>query len=279
MRVLILSLLTWSLWTSQARVAFAHLPGGKTYRVFQFPDSLLPSMDGDLGDWQRVPEAYWIGTAALKDTEKGQGTRVDEEDLGVRVAVGWNQTHNRLYFAVEAQDDVLNIERGLPPEGIWGGDIFEIVVDADHSGGIYNGFSAADSTLENRWRSAQAQNYHVFFPPQSQDWTMWLWGKAQWTCKPPFAAVGWKYEGVAGGKGKVHQELWVTPFGDLHWAGPDSSLVHQLQEGQIIGVSWSFLDFDASDEQYDGFWNLSHNSRMDHTADLLLDFVLEPTAP
>lgn len=279
MRVLTLSLIALVLCVSRASIALAHLPDGKSYLVFQFPDSLLPAMDGDLGDWKIVPERYWTSTAELMDTEKGQGTKVDDQDLAVRTAVGWNKTHNRLYFAVEAYDDIHNIERGLPPEGIWGGDIFEIVVDADHSGGIYNGFSSTDSTLENRWRSARTQNYHVFLPPESKDRTMWLWGKAQWTCKPPFAEVGWKYDGVPGGKGTVYQELWVTPFDDLNWAGPDSSVVHQLKEGEVIGVSWSFLDFDASDEAYDGFWNLSHNSRMDHTADLLLDFVLEPVEP
>ena len=276
MRIPTSSLLILALALAQAGAAAAHLPGGKTYMVYQFPDSLLPAMDGDLADWKIVPEKYWTGTRDLMDTEKGHGTKYDEQDLAVRTAVGWNKTHNRLYFAVAAYDDIHNIDRGAPPDGVWGGDIFEIVVDADHSGGIYNGFSSTDSTMENRWRSAKTQNYHIFLPPESKDWTMWLWGKAQWACKPPYTDMGWKYDGVPRGKGTVYQELWVTPFDDLNWAGPDSSAVHQLKEGETIGVSWSFLDFDASDETYDGFWNLSHNSRMDHTADLLLDFVLEP---
>lgn len=104
-------------------------------------------------------------------------------------------------------------------------------------------------------------------------------GKAQWTCTAPYAQSGWRVEGQAGGAGTVDQEASLTPFDDLNWVGPDSSRIHDLAEGQILGISWSFLDYDANDSQYDGFWNLSHMTRMDHTADLLPDFLLAPVEP
>lgn len=258
--------------------ASAHHPQEALYRVFQFPDDRVPAMDGDLGDWEIVPQSYWTDTGDLMETVRGIGTQVDEEDLSVLTAVGWNETHNRLYFAVRAHDDVVNVEHE-GSGGIHGGDLWEIVVDGDHSGGIYNGFSATDAALEDRLRSSHAQNYHIFLPPLSADWTMWLWGKAQWTCTAPFSQVGWEYAGEPGGAGTVYQEASITPFDDLHWAGLDSSRVHDLEEGQILGISWSFLDYDEDDTNYDGFWNLSHMTRMDHTADLLPDFVLAPVDP
>ena len=277
MRVLMLPFLVAALLVGQAGPTGAHFPSDLSYPVFQFPDGLEPSIDGELSDWTIVPERYWTGTAELMETVRGLGEQFDEQDLAVRTAVGWSDTQNRLYFAVAAYDDIHNVDRGTPPDGIWGGDIWEIVVDADHSGGIYNGFS--NQQLEDRWRSAQAQNYHVFLPPEQPDWTMWLWGKGQWVCRLPYAQVGWQYDGVPGGKGTVFQEVSLTPFDDLNWAGPDSSVVHELREGEILGISWSFLDFDASDKDYDGFWNLSHATRMDHTADLFPDFVLQPIEP
>ena len=36
------------------------------------------------------------------------------------------------------------------------------------------------------------------------------------------------------------------------------------------------LDYDEDDKHYEGFWNLSHNTRMDYTADLLPNFKLMP---
>lgn len=255
--------------------ASAHFPEEALYRVFQFPDNLLPVMDGDLRDWDIVPESYWTDTYDLMETVRGLGTDFDVEDLSVLTAVGWNDTQNRLYFVVKGHDDILNMEHeGYA--GVHGGDIWEIVIDADHSGGIYNGFSKTDQALEDRYMSSHAQNYHILFPPSSEDWTVWLWGKAQWTCSLPYAKVGWTLDGEPEGRGTVYQEISVTPFDDLHWAGIDSSIVHDLKEGEILGISWSFLDYDENDDQYDGFWNLSHMTRMDHTADLLPDFVLAP---
>ena len=49
-----------------------------------------------------------------------------------------------------------------------------------------------------------------------------------------------------------------------------------MEEGEVFGLSWSARDYDESDAAYEGFWNLSHHTRMDFTADLLPDFKLMP---
>ena len=43
-----------------------------------------------------------------------------------------------------------------------------------------------------------------------------------------------------------------------------------------MGISWSVLDYDENDKAYEGFWNLSHHTRMDYTASLLPNFRLMP---
>lgn len=47
-----------------------------------------------------------------------------------------------------------------------------------------------------------------------------------------------------------------------------------MEEGQTIGLSWSVLDYDEDGNRYEGFWNLSHETRMDYTASLLPNFKL-----
>ena len=49
-----------------------------------------------------------------------------------------------------------------------------------------------------------------------------------------------------------------------------------MEEGQTMGLSWSVLDYDEDDGRYEGFWNLSHHTRMDSTASLLPNFKLMP---
>jgi len=36
------------------------LPADKVYKVFQFPDTLVPQIDGDLGEWGIVDATYTI---------------------------------------------------------------------------------------------------------------------------------------------------------------------------------------------------------------------------
>ena len=76
----------------------------------------------------------------------------------------------------------------------------------------------------------------------------------------------------------MYLEFYITPFNYASFRGPEYSAIHKLVEGEIIGLSWSVLDYDKRDDKYEGFWNLSHATRMDHTASLLPDFKLMPIA-
>ncbi|HSH09417.1 MAG TPA: hypothetical protein VK995_03460, partial [Oceanipulchritudo sp.] len=100
-----------------------------TYPIFQFPADQIPRIDGDISDWEMVPESYVVGTDQLiDDSRKHAGA--DPETLDVRVRVGWVKGLNRLYFLYEAYDDYWDFS--LP--GLHN-DTFEIVVDGDASGG------------------------------------------------------------------------------------------------------------------------------------------------
>ena len=249
--------------------ARAHHPKGTTYQVFQFPDERIPKIDGDPSDWKIVPKSYRIDGSHLMDTVMGKGKHLDADDLAVEVTVGWSPKTNRLYFLYVMYDDMhnFNFERG---------DIFEVVVDADHSGGRYHSFDDVDAAAEERLKSTTTQNYHIFTPPAEGKAWAWVWGSQQWLIDDPWAKHAFRYDFDFKEPGLLTLEFYITPFNYASFRGPKYSAVHAMVEGELFGLSWSVLDYDEDDHRYEGFWNLSHHTRMDYTADLLPNFKLMP---
>lgn len=248
----------------------AHQPEGTTYKIFQFSDRSIPKIDGNPSDWKIVPDSYNIDGSHLADTVMGKGQNIDPQDLAVDVKVGWNPKTNRLYFLYKVFDDMhnFNFERG---------DIFEVVVDADHSGGRYHSFDDVDAKTEEQLKSTTAQNYHIFTPPAEGKAWAWVWGSQQWLIEKPWSEHAFsKYHFKFKEPGLLYLEFSITPFNYASFRGPQYSALHQLVEGETIGLSWSVLDYDEKNSTYEGFWNLSHHTRMDYTASLLPNFQLMP---
>ncbi len=268
--------------------AHAHFPPGKVYQVFQFPDGRVPRMDGDLGDWAVVPPEYFFTQKDHEENAVGLGDTQDLADLDIRrMAAGWNDRLNRLYFMAEVYDDVhrfhkeqvdsLNtLHSRFTGAHVHGADIWEIVIDADHAGEKVVNFSKDDMEVEMRHRSAYVQNYHLYIPPLNGYYWHWLWGKALWVEGAAYSGLGWRYAGEDQSSGTVTYECYLTPFDELHPAGPDSSRVHDLQENAVIGLSWAYIDADSSDTQYDMFWTLNHKLEMYCMGEYLADFKLMP---
>ena len=246
---------------------FAHHRKGVTYKVFQFPPDMLPKIDGDSSDWQVVPESYTIDSSHLMDTVMGKGKNMDPKDLAVEVKVAWSPETNRLYFLYKMYDDMHNFNLAR-------GDIFEVVIDADHSGGRYHSFDDVDEKTESRLKSTTAQNYHIFTPPAKGKAWAWVWGEQQWLIDKPWAEHAFKYDFAFKEAGVLYLEFSITPFNYASFRGPEYSALHKMEEGEILGLSWSVLDYDEDDKRYEGFWNLSHHTRMDYTASLLVNFRL-----
>lgn len=251
--------------------AFGHHPKGVTYKIFQFPDKSLPTIDGKAADWKIVPRDYTIDGSHLKDTVMGKGTKMDPEDLAVEVTVGWSPKTNRLYFLYRVRDDMFNFN-------VARGDIFEVVLDGDHSGGRYHTFDDVDAETEARLKSSTAQNYHIFTPPAKGKAWAWVWGSQQWLIEKPWAEHAYRYDFKFKESGVLWLEFSITAFNYASFRGPEYSAVHRLEEGKLVGLSWSVLDYDEHDDRYEGFWNLSHHTRMDRTASLLPNFRLMPLA-
>ena len=259
----------------------AHLPETQTYYAVQFPDPYLPTVDGDLSEWDIVPNAY-----AISNSEAGRsmievltGSNADLSDLAVRCIIGWNDSSNRLYFALEVFDDVHQVDRS-DPEALWTDDSWEIIVDADHSGGQFAGFSDLNEEEAKRRTGAQATRYLFAEPPVSgigfvvENAGTWMFERGRLF---DVFDVGWWFTGP--GESIYSCEAFIVPFDDLNWEGQSQSRVHNLREGEILGIGIGVRDFDDTSDQPETYWNLTGADSGYVYADRLADVYMSPRDP
>ena len=63
---------------------WAHVPEGVQYYVFQWPDEHIPTVDGDISEWDIVPDVYMITHENFSEDVKGLGTAYDASDWDIR---------------------------------------------------------------------------------------------------------------------------------------------------------------------------------------------------
>ncbi len=264
-----------------------------TFKVFQFPADQIPRIDGSADDWAVVPRDYAIATDQLWE-DSGKHAKADANNLDVGVRVGWVAGLNRLYFLYEAYDNYWDFSQpGLH------NDTFEIVVDADASGGPLIDHEHAKvwtpemvglerSTLDRRldpneehwaFHGVHAQNYHIFTPSQDKDWCM-AWGSATWIKELPYANATTRFAFKPGQSGRLALEFWITPFDYAGPEGPQRAVESVLFENKVIGLSWAVIDYDdVNNAANNGFWNLSRRHTMYGNATQLCAFRLMPLEP
>jgi hypothetical protein len=225
-----------------------------------------------------VPESYAIGMDQLADT--ALNLKRDPEDLDVRVKVGWVRGMNRLYFLYEASDNFWDFGRTDLHN-----DIFELVVDADMSGGPFieamhpNRKSMSSRVAYETFQNVHAQNYHVLTPAGAKDWAM-VWGCQQhWLRELPYSNAAYSYDFKPGERGRLVLEFWITPFDLAACEGPERSIESTLTENKQIAMSWAILDYDDPTSNKRSFWNLSHKTTMYGNASDLVAFRLMPLEP
>jgi hypothetical protein len=260
------------------QVAQAFQARDTIYPIFQFPQNNMPHIDGDFSDWSVVPDTYAIGLDEMKESMNGIGFDLDPTDLDVTAKVGWVKDLNRLYFYVEVFDDFWEFERLDIKQ-----DIFELVVDADVSGGNFikkwnaNIARIPIEELHFRGHGAHAQNYHVFMPAENKDWAM-IWGNTPWIKDFPYANAAYEHNLEQGKSGLLKMEFWITPFDYAAIEGIHRSAVSELKENEIIAMSWCVLDYDDDDKVRKDFINLAHDLNMIHDGDYMNAFRLMPLA-
>ena len=235
----------------------------------QFPDANIPTVDGNLVEWDVIPDAYWINHEQLTETVRGVGTAWDATDLALRAIVGWNPNTNKLYVMEDRFDDAIWVVTGWEP--------MEMVFDADHSGGMFNVWpDVEDQDQKDLLHGAHAQNYGFNQGGPGLN----HWGKAQWITEPPYGQFANSQTADEGGEGFFRAEYMLTPFDNLNWNGIDQSTIGSLVEGNITGFHFTIIDDDDLEiGGYEGYWTLSGATDSYFQGDLLSDFLLAPIDP
>lgn len=188
----------------------------RVFKIFQFPADKIPVVNGKTDDWDIVPDSYAVGMDQLWDDSR-KHARADAKNLDVKVKVGWVKGLNRLYFLYEAYDDYWDFSQpGLH------NDTFELIVDADQSGGPFIDRFHPNKSLDSldaffSFHGVHAQNYHIFTPAVGKDWTL-VWGSQPWIKELPYANAAYDFKFNPGEKGRLTLEFWIMPF---DYAGPE----------------------------------------------------------
>ena len=267
----------WFVFILLITILKANAQDARSFKVFQFPANKIPVINGEIDDWNLVPDSYIVGLDELWD-DSGTQKEHNPKNLDVSVKVGWVKGLNRLYFLYEAYDDYWDFSQsGLH------NDTFEVIVDGDQSGGPFINRFHPNKSLDIMdayfsFHGVHAQNYHIFTPALNKDWTM-VWGSQPWIKNLPYANAACNYNFKPGQSGKLILEFWITPF-DYAGNSPDRAVKSVLKENNNIGLSWAIIDYDhVNDEKHNGFWNLSKEHTMYGNASYCLPFKLMPLEP
>ena len=117
------------------QAAWAHVPADRTFLAFQWPDSAVPTIDGDLSEWAVVPEVYVVKPEDTHDAL--YSNVVDKADLDFRGYVGYNDASDKVLMASSVFDDLHERDNTDPGQCNCADDNFEFWIDGDHAGSPY----------------------------------------------------------------------------------------------------------------------------------------------
>jgi len=214
--------------------AFCLLP--RLVFAFDVPHaSRAPVIDGDPGDeaWAR---AEWVSMKHLM-----WGTMPEEDDFSGRYKLVWTQ--DNLHLLAEITDDILHDSHPDPLELYWEDDAFEILIDADASGGDhlfnYNAF-AYHISLDN-----QAVDIGPYLSEEDR-----LAEKRNVRLYPDHVQSQWKRSLID--PNKLYWEVKITVMGsdyqDNPAAGPKAAQAVRLKTGMTMGLLVAYCDSDGKTE-------------------------------
>jgi hypothetical protein len=264
-----------ALVTAMSSMAFGHAPPGELYFAVQFPDNLVPTMDGDLSDWDIVPidpytirnDRLYSPVAEIQPVGRGE---IDVSDINIRHIMGWNENANKLYVMSEVFDNIHNADRENPA-AFWQDDAWEVEVNPDHTPTEEHNLEGEPANnFSYKWAVPPVEGSYQYYRPVSA--LEWLVDGSEWV------SFGWGFDGEQFGESTYRYELAITPITSLPndaSATPDQAVVFDLGENEIIHTSITVGDFDEACtecvlESYQGFWTMSPEMCCTGTNDVVL---------
>jgi hypothetical protein len=273
-----------------ASTVTAHEPPGDIFFGAGFPTHAIPVIDGDLSDWDMIPEAYWITRSDhLEETVIGGDTEIDLADFNAKHILGWNEGTNRLYVMADVVDDYLKRDKEDPSTVDWD-DGFDLMVDADHSGGdLWNSdWHAEEFEDQQDLVFVTGQNYRYYTPPLD-GYYIFMLGRGfvgddnflttgREIVYPEYLECGWTVTGENYGPNTRTYEMMVTPWENMYRGedGLERSTIVDLEVGSIVHVGYMYKDFDTAvtGERYSGSYDFPPLHNIWFNMSLLGDFEL-----
>lgn len=266
---------------AMATTVWAHK--GPMNNAFQWPAGLEPTLDGDLSEWEIIPEDYFITTAQHYEIVIGLGANYNESDLALREVVSWSAATNRLYFAQRRFDDYYDRDGGDGAAG--GDDSWEVAIDADHGGEsiFVTETEISDQQERELAQGRWAQTAHYRFPAMAPFGWKWFWmSTSTWHDQPPWADYGFRLDGkMNDGEATAYIEIMSAGWDDFNFNGPAQSVLHNFKEGEIIGMGWGIIEHDADTQgaNYEGYFAYPGDADQWRTAATVGDWFLAPVDP
>ena len=230
-----------------------------TYEVPHIPDELVPDVDGDLSDacWAGYPMEFAIvhpGGDIPLTNGRGIGADVpDASDYSVTMKLGWNNTTNKLYVAIDEFDDVYFVDT---PAEWWTDDVWQVHMDAK----LWNGPIQYNSELpEDEWGSHGQQwewtqgehwwgtdtNINLENPKGNQVPTQEPWALVAFPTPPP--------ENGATNVSLVY-EMYLTTWEYIHATDNTQSIPWDMEEGDTMGMLFSRYEDDEGGSTLNVEW-------------------------
>lgn len=228
----------------------------------------VPTIDGDLSEWANYPD-WNIWTFADNFIDNSFGTVKDLGSLDATGKLAWDGGTNMLYFAFDVFDDVHVQESAAGQCLYWIQDDLEWYIDADNSGGSYNG-----NEPEGVRRCGPAQQEAMLIGGVGND--LCTCSASKWSMEAPYLyTAGMMTETATGTQTTYEVARMLFDFLD---ETPELSSVHQLAEGDVIGMSWDLDDQDVSGEgkSQTTAWYTTSLTSLFREADNLNDVVMAP---
>ena len=253
-------------------LAGAHQPAGETFFLVQFPDNAVPTIDGDLSDWNIVPESPYVLRAdkmfdPAQFQEAGRG-ELDQSDFNPVHIMGWNDNLNKLYFANQIFDNIYNIDREDPARH-WYDDNWEVEVNPTHLAAEEQNVAGEPvNRIAYKWVVPPLEGVYQSIEPVGD--LPWLSDGTE------YVSFGWSFDGDMFGESTYYYELAVTPIASLNREGatPSNTEFYDLEEDDVLHLSVFNGDIDNADD-YQGFWGTVPES----SNIALNDFVCAPIDP
>ena len=250
-----------------AAVAGAHKPDGETFYAVQFPDHDVPVIDGNLDDWDLVPEKYSIRSNRLfspaksvRDVERGE---YDSSDIEIRHRIGFNPNTERLYFAFVVIDNYHDIDRESIG-ALWTDDSIDLRLNP-------TAVPAEEQNLEGE--PANSMIYLLAVPPLEGIYHLIFPGGYDWMLDGGgHLDFGWSFAGemLDSGESTYIYEMSMTPIVALGESAAETEFM-DVEEGEQVHFNILVPDIDGPEPAtYNGFWGVSPGPLNEPECDLYL---------